>query len=94
MKIDIKKLYMNNTPFAIIQYYESLTILKKETHKKYEILYIEEVKRKKEGEIQIITKVNCKVLNSEEVNFFRSIKDTLDLVMDNRNGKIWEFQQF
>ena len=77
-----------------IQYFESLTILKKETHKKYEILYIEEVKKKVKGEIKILTKVNCKVLNSEEVSFFRSIKDSMELVLDNRNGKIWEFKQF
>ena len=80
--LQVKKLLENNTPFSVMQYFESFKGSKKETVKKYELIYIN--KRKE---------VAYKLLSTEEIKTVKSEKD-IKLIIDNKDGRIYEFNKF
>jgi hypothetical protein len=79
----VKKLLESNTPFAVIQYFESFKGSKKETHKKYEVLYINQRKE-----------VAFKILNQEEISFVKVNKEKIKLILDTKDGRVYEFNKF
>ena len=79
---NIKELLKNETPFAVMQYFERFKGSKTETVKKYELIYIN--KRKE---------VAYKLLSTEEIKTVKSEKD-IKLIIDNNDGKIYEYNNF
>lgn len=79
---NIKELLKNETPFAVMQYFERFKGSKSETVKKYELIYIN--KRKE---------VAYKLLSNEEINIVKNTKN-IKVVIDNADGKIYEFNNF
>jgi len=79
---NIKELLKNETPFSVMQYFESFKGSKKETYKKYELIYLN--KRKE---------VAYKLLSNEEINIVKNTKN-IKVVIDNADGKIYEFNNF
>ena len=79
---NIKELLKNETPFAVMQYFERFKGSKSETVKKYELIYIN--KRKE---------VAYKLISNEEINIVKNTKD-IKVVIDNIDGKIYEFNNF
>lgn len=78
----MKKYFNDNTPFAIMQYFESLKTSKQETNKKYELLYID-------GKI-----VRYITLKQKELTFFNENIEKFVKVLDNKDGKVFEFNSF
>ena len=79
---NIKELLKNETPFAVMQYFERFIGSNTETVKKYELIYIN--KRKE---------VAYKLLSNEEINIVKNSKN-IKVVIDNVDGKIYEFNNF
>lgn len=79
----VKELLENNTPFSVMQYFESFRGSKKETYKKYELIYVD--KRKK---------LAFKILTQEEISFVKENTDKIKLIIDNKYGRIYEFNKF
>ena len=79
----IKHLFKNNIPFSVMQYFENFKGSKKETHKKYELIYIN-----KEKEIAF------KILNRDEVIFVKENANKIELIINNKDGRIYEFNKF
>jgi len=79
---NIKELLKNETPFAVMQYFERFKGSKSETVKKYELIYLN--KRKE---------VAYKLLSNEEINIVKNTKN-IKVVIDNADGKIYEFNNF
>ena len=65
-----------------MQYFERFKGSKSETIKKYELIYINKSK-----------KVQYKLLSNEEINIIKTEKD-VKIVIDNIDGKIFEFNNF
>lgn len=82
----VKKLLDNKIPFSVMQYFEYLKTDKTETHKKYELIYIEDVIIKKE--------ITFKILKSKELAYFKENVFKFEIVLANNNGIIWEFGNF
>jgi len=83
MKEQIEQMLESNTPFAVMQYFESFKGLKKETYKKYELIYIN--KRKE---------IAFKILDQETIAFVKKNPDKIKLIIDNKDGRIYEFNKF
>ena len=79
----IHKFLENNTPFSVMQYFESFKGNKKETHKKYELLYINSRKE-----------LAFKILTQTEISFVKQNTDKIKLIIDNKDGRIYEFNNF
>jgi len=79
----LKELLENNTPFSVMQYFESFKGSKKETYKKYELIYINQRKE-----------LAFKILNQEDITFFKRNTDKIKLIIDNKDGRIYEFNKF
>lgn len=79
----IKKLLENNTPFSVMQYFESFKSSKKETCKKYELIYVNQRK-----------KLAFKILNQDEISFLKENTDKIKLIIDNKDGRVYEFNKF
>lgn len=80
---ELKQMLRENTPFAIMQYFESFKSLKKETHKKYELIYINHRKE-----------ISYKLLDQNEIYFVKQNLDKIKLIIDYADGKIYEFNNF
>jgi hypothetical protein len=83
MKEQIEQMLESNTPFSVMQYFESFKGSKKETYKKYELIYIN--KRKE---------LAFKILNQEDILFVKQNSDRIKLIIDNQDGRIYEFNKF
>lgn len=79
----VKELFENNTPFAVMQYFECFKGSKKETYKKYELIY---VNKRKELAFNFLSK--------EEISFVKENTDKIKLIIDNEDGRIYEFNKF
>ena len=79
----IKKMFENNTPFALMQYFESFKGSKNETYKKYELIYINARKE-----------LAFKVLNQKEILFAKQNTNKMKIIIDNKEGRIYEFNKF
>ena len=79
----LKSLVQENTPFAVMQYFESLKTTKQELNKQYELIYINS-----ENEIAY------KILKTEEINYLKNNLKTIKLIIKNKDGKIFEFNNF
>jgi len=79
----LKSLVRENTPFAVMQYFESLKTTKQELNKQYELIYINS-----ENEIAY------KILKTEEINYLKNNLKTIKLIIKNKDGKIFEFNNF
>jgi len=79
----VKKLLENNTPFSVMQYFESFKGSKKETYKKYELIYVNQRKE-----------LAFKILSQEEISFVKDNTDKIKLIIDNKDGRIYEFNKF
>jgi hypothetical protein len=79
---NIKELLKNDTPFAVMQYFERFKGSKSETVKRYELIYLN--KRKE---------LSFKILSNEEVTIVKNEKD-IKIVIDDNDGKIFEFNNF
>jgi hypothetical protein len=74
----------NETPFAVIQYYQNIIKNKDELNKVYDIIYINDLGR--------FSYIN---MNNEDVLFFREKLNTKDLlIIKNELGKVYEFNNF
>jgi len=81
--VHIKKLLEENTPFAVMQYFESYKRNKDETCRKYELVYVNGSK-----------KVCYKLLNKNELDFFKINLKKFELVLKNNDGSVYEFNKF
>lgn len=80
---ELKQMLRENTPFAVMQYFESFKSLKKETHKKYELIYINHRKE-----------ISYKLLDQNEIYFVKQNLDKIKLIIDYADGRIYEFNNF
>ena len=81
--VQLKKLFENNTPFSIMQYFEKIKGSKNETHKNYELIYINQKKE-----------LAFKILNEQEKSFLKSNTDKIKLIINDKDGRIYEFNNF
>lgn len=79
----IERLLADNTPFAIIEYFESLKSTRKEKFKKYELIFINE-----QNELEFI------VLTVKGIRFFKQHLDKIKLIIDKSYGKVYEYNEF
>jgi hypothetical protein len=79
----VKQLLEDNTPFAVTQIFGILKDSKKETYKHYELVCIN--KRKE---------LVFEVLSGEEISFFEENLDKIKLIVDNKFGRVYEFNKF
>ncbi len=79
----VKKFLDNNTPFAVMQYFESIKATKKQTFKKYELIYI-----------NIRKEVAFKILNEEDIAIVKENINKIKVIVNNNDGRIYEFNQF
>lgn len=73
----------NNTPFAIMQYFESFKGNKNETYKMYEFIYLNSKKN-----------LAFKILNKKEILFLKENTDKIKIIIDNKDGRIYDFNNF
>tara|TARA_R110000868_G_scaffold3589_3_gene22637 strand:+ start:624 stop:932 length:309 start_codon:yes stop_codon:yes gene_type:complete len=83
---NVKKLLEKKIPFAVIQYFEYIKINKSETHKKYELMYIEDVVIKKD--------VTFKILKGVELDYFKNNLKHMEIVVADETGIVWEYGFF
>jgi hypothetical protein len=81
--INIKQLLEKNKPFAVMQYFQSFKGVSGQTFKKYELIY---ATQKKE--------IDFKLLNFDEISFLKENIDKIKLIINNKEGRIWEFNNF
>ena len=79
----IQKFLENNTPFSVMQYFESFIGNKKETHKRYELIYV-----------NLRKELSFKILNQNEVLFVKENTNKIKIIIDNKDGRIYEFNNF
>lgn len=79
----INKLIETQTPFAVMQYFESFKGSKRETNRVYELIYLNSKKTN-----------SFKILNKNKIAFLKSNIDTIKLVISNDYGSIYEFNDF
>ena len=79
----LKKLLNNNTPFAIMQYFESFKLSKQETCRKYELIYLNNSK-----------KISFKILDQEEIRFFKLHLNEIKPIIKHKKGCVYEFKKF
>jgi hypothetical protein len=79
----ITTLLKEKTPFAVIQYYESFKASKKETKKKYELIYLS-----KTNELTFL------ILKPKEVSYIKSLPKEIKLIIKNKDGKVYEYNNF
>jgi hypothetical protein len=79
----LQTLVEKNTPFAVMQYFQSLKSSKQEVNKKYELIYINSNKE-----------VAYSILESEEINYLKTNLGIIKLIIKNKDGKIFEFNNF
>ena len=79
----LKSLLQENTPFAVMQYFEFLKTVRQELNKQYELIYINN-----DNEIAY------KILQSEEITYLKNNLDKIKLIIKNKDGKIFEFNNF
>ena len=87
----IEQLFKNNTPFSVMMYFESLKSNKKETNKVYELMTIKDGIDKNGKEFKYISFV---VLKKEEISFIKQNLNKFKEVINNKDGLIWEFNNF
>jgi len=85
----IKSLYREKTPFAVMQYFVKFKASKSETRKAYELIYID-LDNPNEDNLRL----SYKVLSRPEVSFLMQNLETIPAVIDNEDGKIYEFNNF
>lgn len=78
----IPTLLKEKTPFAVIQYFESLKSLKSQTNKVYELVYVTDKK-----------KLGYKQLSEREIHFVKR-HPALKVVVDTKDGRVYEFNDF
>ena len=86
MKSGVKQIdnfLKTQTPFAVIQYFECLKTSKRETFKKYELMFINVKKN-----------VVFRLLEKDEIDFVKAHTDQIKLVLDVELGKVYEFKNF
>lgn len=81
-RVRIEEFVKKETPFAVMQYFVSFKASKSETIKKYEIMYV------------LGKSLIFKALNKREINFLKTNADKIKLLISNRDGCIWEFNNF
>lgn len=79
----ISKLLKERTPFAVMQYFESLKSLKSQTNKAYELIYVNDKK-----------KLAYKLLTEREIYFVKSNPKVMKIVLDNKDGRVYEYNNF
>lgn len=79
----INKLINEKRPFAITQHFEWFRADKDQTIKVYELHYVN-----KENILSYRT------LSNENMIFVRTLLPELNLVIDNKHGKVYEFMKF
>lgn len=86
MKSGVKQIdnfLKTKTPFAVIQYFESLKISKRETYKKYELMFV-----------NVKNDVVFRLLEKDEIDFIKANTNQIKLVLDVELGKVYEFKNF
>ena len=79
----IQKMLDNKTPFSVIQYFENLKKSNNETHKQYEIVYLNSKKI-----------ISFKIINEIEKNVFKNNIKQFSLVVNDKSGSVYEFEKF
>ena len=87
----LEKLFKNNTPFSVMMYFESLKSNKKETNKVYELMRIKDGVDKKGKSFKYVSYV---VLTKDEITFIKENLSKFKEVINNKDGLIWEFNNF
>lgn len=82
-RVRMKRFIESGTPFAVMQYYECFKGNKTETHKRYELIYLNPSLR-----------LAFKVLNQVETNFVKLNKDKIKLIIENKDGRVFDFNNF
>jgi hypothetical protein len=83
----IKQLLEKKIHFSVIQYYSWLITQPTETHKIYELLYIDPKPNKE-------PKMIFEEMDEESINYFKENIDQLKKVLDNQDGSVYEFMNF
>ena len=78
----IKELFRQKVPFGVIQYFESFKASKKETVKKYELIYIKD------------NSIRYKELDFEDVSFLKSKPNEIKLLHNTIDGNAYEYMEF
>jgi hypothetical protein len=78
----MKDFFKKKQPFAVMQYNCNL-IHNEDNYKKYEMIYLENEK-----------KVRFKVLDNKLLLCFKENIDKFNLVLNNTDGKVYEFMEF
>jgi len=81
--ITIPSLLKDKTPFAVMQYFESLKSLKSQTNKVYELIYVNDKKR-----------LGYKPLTKREIDFVKKNPKIMKVVIDTKDGRIYEYNDF
>jgi hypothetical protein len=79
----LQTLVEKNQPFAVMQYFQSLKSLKQEVNKEYELIFINSN-----------NKVDYIILENEEIIYLKDNLETIKLIIKNKDGKIFEFNDF
>ena len=79
----LKTLVHENTPFAVMQYFECLKTTKQELNKQYELIYINND-----------NEITYKILKIDEINYLKNNLETIKLIIKNKDVKIFEFNNF
>ena len=78
----IQKLFDNEIPFAVVQYFETFKANKDLACKKYELLYIRD------------RSVRYKDLEFEDMLFVNENRDRIKSIIKNKDGEVFEFNNF
>lgn len=79
----VNRLLEKNTPFAVMQYFESFKGSRRETNRVYELISLNSKKE-----------LTFKILTTKEISFVKANIDTIKLVISNDYGSIYEFNDF
>jgi len=79
----IQKMLDNKTPFSVIQYFENLKKTNNETHKQYEIIYLNLKKT-----------LSFKIIGENEKYVFKNNINQFNLVVNDKSGTVYEYNDF
>lgn len=79
----LQKLVENETPFAVMQYFQSFKSTKQELNKEYELIFIN-----KNNEVAY------DILKIEEVSYLKNNLEIIKSIIKNKDGQIFEFNNF
>jgi hypothetical protein len=79
----INQLFEARQPFAVLQYFATIKSFEENAIQKFELMYENKGRN------------TSKTMDKEDVSYFlNDVSDKMKVVIDNRHGKVWEFNDF